>query len=259
MVWEVERRGACSILLGAAHFFPRHFRRDLRRLMRDARIVVMEGPLDDASTAKVIAAGKGVGGDELYRSAHDRIHSYLGLVRAPLDLHQMLRDLAFGREAQWLEQELRGLKPWAAFFGLWTRFRSRQGWEHKMDLDVERIAARLGRPVAHLETIEQQIAALEAVPVERFIAFLQREDWRAYCTAYERNYLAGDLDRLVSASRAFPTYCEPVIGARDPVLAARMQPELEYGAALVVVGVAHVPIVLAELGRRGFNVRRCPA
>ena len=64
MVWELERRGCRSTLIGAAHFFPRHFRRDLRRLMRDARIVLLEGPLDEAATRKVIDAGRGTGGSE---------------------------------------------------------------------------------------------------------------------------------------------------------------------------------------------------
>ena len=40
MVWEVERHGRRSTLVGAAHFFPRHFRRDLRRLIEDARLVL---------------------------------------------------------------------------------------------------------------------------------------------------------------------------------------------------------------------------
>jgi len=253
MVWEVERHGHRSLLLGAAHFFPRHFRRELTRLIAGARVVVMEGPLDQAATRKVLDAGRGAGGHALYASAREKIHRALGLYSAPLDVSQMLRDLVFGRQTEWLEQELRGLKPWAAFFGVWTRFRSREGWEHKMDLDVGRIAAQLGRPVAHLETIEEQIAALEAVPVERFRGFLQK-DWRPYCEAYERHYLAGDLDALVAASRDFPTYCEAVIGARDPLLAARMEPHLLEGNALIVVGVAHCPLVLAELERRGFSV-----
>ena len=228
MVWEVGRQDRRSILLGAAHFFPRHFRRDLKRLVRGARVVVMEGPLDDASTRKVLDAGRGAGGHALYASAREKIHRALGLYSAPLDVSQMLRDLVFGRQTEWLEQELRGLKPWAAFFGVWTRFRSREGWEHKMDLDVGRIAAQLGKPVAHLETIEEQIAALEAVPLERFRGFLQK-DWRPYCEAYERHYLAGDLDALVAASRDFPTYCDAVIGARDPLLAARADHRIAVG------------------------------
>ena len=49
----VEPGGAAgrrSMLIGAAHFFPRHFRRDLRRLIGAARVVLLEGPLDDAAT-----------------------------------------------------------------------------------------------------------------------------------------------------------------------------------------------------------------
>ena len=259
MVWEVERGAARSSLLGAAHFFPRHFRRDLKALIAGARSVVMEGPLDEAATRKVIAAGKGVGGAALYEASRERINARLGIYCAPLDVAQMLRDLVFGRQEQWLEEELRGLKPWAAFFGLWTRFREREGWLHKMDLDAAQLAAKLGRQVRYLETIEEQIAVLEAVPRERFTSFLAAGDWTRYNEDYRRNYLAGDLDALVGAARDFPTYCEPVIGARDLLLAARMEPELENGNALVVIGVAHCPLVIKELTRRGFSVRRRPA
>ena len=78
MVWRVERRsapagrsstGQPSILVGAAHFFPRHFRRELRRLIEPARVVLLEGPLDEEATRKVLAAGRGLGGGELYKAA----------------------------------------------------------------------------------------------------------------------------------------------------------------------------------------------
>lgn len=72
--------------------------------------------------------------------------------------------------------------------------------------------------------------ALEAVPLERFARFLEREDWTAYCAAYQRHYLAGELDALVAAAEAFPAYCEPIIG------------------------VAHCPGVLAALREREFSV-----
>jgi hypothetical protein len=258
MVWELERRGQRSrprsTLIGAAHFFPRHFRRDLRRLIGEARIVLLEGPLDEAATRKVLDAGRGAGGGALYEAAKDRIHARLGMVPAPLDVHQLLKDLLFGRQEQWLEEELRSLKPWAAFFGIWTRFRARQGWTYTLDLDAARIAAELGKEIGYLETIEEQIGALEAVPPERMARFLALEDWPAYCAAYERHYRAGELDALVAAAQAFPTYCEPVIGQRDGVLAARMAAQLERGGACVVIGVAHCPGVLAELRARGFDV-----
>jgi hypothetical protein len=259
MAWDVTRAGRRSTphstLVGSAHFFPRHFRRDLRRLIVGARVVLLEGPLDEAATRKVLDAGIGSGGDQIYKAAREKIHARLGIVSAPLDVHQLLKDFFFGRQEDWLEEELRTLKPWAAFFGIWTRFRARHGWTHTMDLDAARIAAELGREIRYLETIEEQIAALEAVPPERILRFIH-EDWSAYCAAYERHYLAGDLDALIAAAQAFPTYCEPVLGRRDVVLAERMASELERGGACAVVGVAHCPGVLARLTQLGFSSTR---
>ena len=254
MAWEVERRGRRSTLIGAAHFFPRHFRGELRRLLRNARVVLLEGPLDEAATRKVIDAGRGTGGEGLYKAAKATINARLGIYSAPLDVNQMLRDLIFGRQEQWLEEELRKLKPWAAFFGIWTRWRAREGWEHKMDLDAVAIARRLGKEVRYLETIDEQIAALEAVPVERFLRFMT-ESWLQYNASYERHYLAGDLEGLAAGAQGFPTYCEPVIGQRDAVLAERMRGELETGEACVVIGVAHCRGVLSQLKEEGYAIR----
>jgi len=122
-----------------------------------------------------------------------------------------------------------------------------------MDLDAVQIAAKLGKPVRTLEAIEEQIAALEAVQRERFARFLAAGDWSGYNRDYERCYLAGDLEALAAAAQGFPTYCEPVIGARDAVLAERMAGELEAGGACVVVGVAHCRGVLARLAQAGFS------
>lgn len=259
MAWRVERRDRRSIrhstLVGAAHFFPRHFRASLRRLIGEARVVLLEGPLDDASRRKVLESGKGHGGAALYAAARDSIHARLGIVAAPLDVHQLIKDLIFGRPEELLAQELRALKPWAAFFGVWTRFRERQGWAHSLDLDAARVAAELGKEVRYLESIEEQIAALDAVPLERFLRFMN-EDWSDYCERYERHYLAGELDALVASARAFPTYCEPIIERRDPLLAERMAAELERGAACAVIGVAHCRGVLAHLRARGFEAAR---
>jgi TraB/PrgY/gumN family len=266
MVWRVERRHGRSstrastrgsILIGAAHFFPRHFRRSLRRLMGEASVVLLEGPLDEEATRKVLAAGRGAGGGALYEAAKENIHARLGIVRAPLDLHQLLKDLIFGRQDEWLEEEMRALKPWAAFFGVWTRYRARAGWAYSLDLDAARIAAALGKPIVYLETIDEQIAALEAVPLERILDFMNA-DWSAYCAAYERHYLAGELDALVAGAQAFPTYCEPIIERRDPLLAQRMAGELERGGACVVIGVAHCPGVLARLRSLGYVYFPCP-
>lgn len=260
MVWEVTRHGRRSRLVGTAHFFPYHFRGALRRLIGAAHTVLLEGPLDDESMQRVVAAGSGAVHASLYHAldarARSRLCRMLGLPVVPLDAHQIYRRALFGSPEEWLEVELRGLKPWMAFFSLWTRFRARLGGSYSLDLDAARTAARLGRAVQHLETIDEQIATLDAVPLERFVAFVGDVDWEAYYADYVRRYLEGDLDGLIAAASAFPTYCEPVIERRDPLLAERLLPALEAGEACAFIGITHIPGVSARLRARGFEVTR---
>ena len=138
MLWRLEWDGRRSHLAGTARFFPYHFRGDLRRLIAGAALY---DALDPAAR---------------------RIFDRLGIPAAPLDAHQLLRDFIFGRQRDWFESELRTIKPWLAFFAIWSRFRARQGWDYVLDLDAARTAAAFGRTVRYLETIDEQIAALEA-------------------------------------------------------------------------------------------------
>jgi len=258
MVWQVAKRGRCSRLVGTPHFFPYHFRGTLKRLIGPARTVLVEGPLDEQSMRRIVDAGSGALHVSLYHALDPatrlRICRDLGLA-PPLDAQVLYRELFFGRPDEWLEAELRSLKPWMAFFGLWTRYRSREGGSYSLDLDAHRAAAELGKELHPLETIEEQIAALEAIPLERMVHFLAHVDWPEYYAEYVRRYLDGDLDGLMSAARVFPTFCDEVIDSRDPVLAERMAPALERGDACVFIGVTHCPGVLSRLRREGFEIR----
>jgi len=258
MLWRLEKGGRRSVLVGTAHFFPYHFRGDLRRLIGGARTVLLEGPLDERAARQVIGAGRGTGGGALYDSldaaAKRRILDRLGVASVPFDAPQLIRTLVFGREEDWLESELRALKPWLAFFGIWTRFRAREGWSYTLDLDAARIAGELGKPVRYLEAIDEQLAALESVPLARFVRFLALEDWSQYCEGYVRRYLAGDLEGLVAGAQAFPTYCEPIVDRRDPVLAERLRSAFEEGDAAAFIGISHCSGVLGALRNAGFTV-----
>jgi hypothetical protein len=129
MVWEVARAGRRSHLVGTAHFFPYHFRGTVARLIGAARSVVFEAPLDDGSMRRVLDAGATTLQASLYRAldagARLRVCRHLGFPVLPGGAPFLYRELFFGDPDRWLEDELRGLKPWMAFFGLWTRFRRR--------------------------------------------------------------------------------------------------------------------------------------
>lgn len=258
MVWEVTRHGRRSRLVGTAQFFPYHFRGALRQLISDARNVLLEAPLDDASLRKVVDAGSATVQRSLYHALDERallrVCRMLGLPLLPRDVHDIYRQVFFGRPDQWLEAELRGLKPWMAFLGLWTRFRTELGDSYSLDLDAARTAERLGKAVHHLETIDEQIAALDGVPLERIVRFIADADWHAYCDESVRCYLDGDLEGMMVAARAFPTFCEAVVERRDPVLADRLMPAFEAGDACAFVGITHIPGVSARLRAQGCEL-----
>ena len=52
MIWQVQKNGTVSKLVGTAHFFPYSFRNALRRCLQNARIVMFEGPLNEDSMAQ---------------------------------------------------------------------------------------------------------------------------------------------------------------------------------------------------------------
>lgn len=259
MVWQVAKRGRRSRLVGAPHFFPYHFRGALAQLIGGARAVLLEGPLDEQSMRRVVDAGSGAVHASLYHAldaaTRQRIARDLGLA-APLEAQPLYREFFFGRPEQWLAAELHRLKPWMAFFGLWTRYRAREGGRYSLDLDAHRMATELGKDLHHLETIEEQIAALEAIPLERMVRFLAHLDWPDYYRSYVRRYLEGDLEGLAALAQEFPSFCDAVVESRAPRLVQRMTAALERGDACVFIGVIHCPAVLSRLRAQGWAIEQ---
>jgi uncharacterized protein YbaP (TraB family) len=258
MAWEIEKDGRRSHLLGAAHFFPYRFTSSLRRYVRGAKSVLVEGPLDEDAGRKVVAAGSARRGaslcDALDAVTVHKINRRLRLSASSLSLHRLYWEAAQGDPKDWLAAQTRGLTPWMAFMQLWNRYRAPQGWTYSTDLDVIGIAADLGKRVHPLESIEEQIEALHGIPLERIVAFLADVDWDEYVSTYVKRYLAGDLEALMATARAFPTFCAAIVDRRDPILYARMRPFLEEGGTFACVGVVHCPEIIRLLRAGGYRV-----
>jgi uncharacterized protein YbaP (TraB family) len=264
MIWRVEREGRSSHLIGSAHFFPYHFRSDVTRYIAASRAVLVEGPLDETAAAAVARHGSGPGGGPSLVAALDartrrRISRHFPPRSASLSSHAIALGADGGGSGELDWEQLAGLKPWMAFFRIWSEHLTRSGWTFSMELDVLRISAGLGKRVDTLETIQEQLDALDNVPLERFVRFLQNGGWHRSRRAHARCYLAGDLKGLVEVARDYPTCCDAIIGKRDPVLYERMRPFLDAGAAVVFVGTTHVPGITARLVRDGFTVRQVAA
>lgn len=262
MMWKVEKNGKASYLIGAAHFFPYSFKKFLTPYIKNADAVLLEGPLDEANMNKVIE--QGTGGNENNNSSLDgilddntitEINKLEYILPSPSYYGTFMMTYGGQSRNDLLYNQIKDKRPWMAFFSIWFYFRARNGWKYTMDMDTLNIAKSMGKEVQFLEKIEEQIDALNGIPVERIVNFLKRVNkWNMYGKRYVKYYMKGDLEGLLSGTNDFPTYCDSIIDKRDPVLYERMKPFLEKGNALAVVGVTHINGIGKMLRKDGYTI-----
>jgi len=260
MVWEVSKDGRKSYLAGTAHFFPFSFKKSLTRYIADANAVLLEGPLDQSSMDKVVEHGaKGGESRSLEGVLDDRTIDEINKLEYTIRTHSYFGTymMVFGQSPDKLYSRIKDKRPWMAFFEIWSYYREKNGWEHTMDRDALNIAKELGKDVHCLEKIEEQIDALNGVPLERIATFLKKvEKWDGYARRYVKYYLGGDMEGLLAFAAEFPTYCESIIDKRDPILYERMKPYLEKGNALAFVGISHINGIKKMLIKDGYTVQQ---
>ena len=260
MIWRIEKDYRISYLIGSAHFFPYSFKRSLTRYIGNADTVLFEGPLDEDNMNKVVEQGtKGDNNSSLNGVLDDSTIKEINKLEYTISTHSYLGTYAmtFGRSTDnSLYEQIKGKRPWMAFFYIWLYYRERNSWMYKLDMDAFKIANEMGKDFHFLEKIDEQIAALDAVPVERIVNFLKKiNKWDGYAKKYVRYYLRGDLDGLLSSATEFPTVCESIIDKRDPILYERMKPFLEKGNTVAVVGITHIQGIKELLIKDGYSVQ----
>ncbi len=222
--------------------------------------MLFEGPLDEDFLAAVDRYGKTPPPDHkpLLDMLEERdIRRLERVVRGPEGTLVRWLGMEAARKAdvRWL---LGHARPWCAFFSLWTAFLERRGWRGSVDMEAWRVAHDMGKNVIGMENLEEQLASLDSVPVERVLQYLRAcHDWNALSRRNMRAYLAGDLERMMGSSAEFPTRTGHVVTIRDQRFRERMRPYLEEGRCAVFVGAAHMVNLRHMLAEDGFSVRRC--
>jgi uncharacterized protein YbaP (TraB family) len=258
MVWRAEREGQASWLVGTAHFFPESFADSLEEILEGASTAAMEGPLDPESLDRIAAHGRDGDGTpvladllgpdalaELDRKLFERIGG------RGFDL----RSLLFRRpDPHPLRSLTRGLRPWMAYFSVWTAC---LGWEHSVDREGYEIARRLGLEIHWLGTLEEQLEVLAGIPFERVVRQLNDvRRWPEYTERYRSRYLAGDLTGLLDLAQTFHMRRRPLTTARDRKLFTRIRSLYEAGPTVAFVGFPHVPGIAKMLTDDGYRVTR---
>ncbi len=259
MLWEIEKSGRRSWIAGAAHFFCYSFEFSLRELFERVDTVLFEGPLDADSLDQVAAIGRSpeAGSPRVIDAMTEaEIRRLARTVCGASGFWARLLGPAEKSppEVRWFLSETR---PWMAFFSLWTSYLGRCGWTQSVDLEAWQIAGEMGKRTIAMETIPEQIAVLESIPMTRIVNFFQRSpQWAKYIRRNVRAYLKGDLEAMMGTSIEFPSRIEQVIGRRDALFLERMRPMIEAGDCAVFVGSAHMLNLRRMLAEAGFNLRR---
>jgi uncharacterized protein YbaP (TraB family) len=279
-VWRAEKNGKINYLIGTAHFFPYHFRISLKKILRRSKRALFEGPLDPQSMEKVVAYGsQGEGSLQIYRALdprtcqeiRGRVDSLFGNPQAFRasrgkggslfgDSQTLLQFIPKGEKPpDPLEAHFQRLRPWLAFFSIWTSYLKSKGWSGSVDLEAFELSKKLGKEIHLLETIEEQVRVLEQIPLERMIRFPKNVDrWDEYSESYVRVYLQGALANWMSGTRDFPSRCSPVIDERDRVFYRRMTPFIEEGESAVFLGAPHLHGINQMLEADGYRVEHIP-
>lgn len=258
MVWRVTKDGRTSYLVGTAHFSPYSFRKCLTRLLKESDAALFEGPLDPSSMEKVVAAGmrgENAGGilEELDAKTLVSIADLLDLGPSAGTSFPGLGPAPDTKTR--LAQSMSTMKPWLAFFGIYTAYLKKKGWNHSVDMEAYKIATQLGKRVVFMETIEDQIEVMESLSSDQIVDFLKRIDsWRHYTDDFLRWYLEGDLTTISRNPYGFPTRNPWVIDRRDAIFCEKMKPYLEQGRAAVFVGSPHITGITRMLSEEGYSL-----
>ncbi len=256
-IWKVEMDGYTSFLIGTAHFSPYSFKKSLTKLIQGVDTVLFEGPLDGESMAKVVQYGQqGENEPSLYKALHRDVIAEINKLLGARSDHQTTAipylDLIHPTNSDFLEINTRGVRPWMTFFTIWSAFLN---WKHSMDVEAFHIARKLGKKIDYLETIEDQLAALDGIPFQRIVNYLNHiRNWSVHKEVFTKAFLEGDIQQFFSMTGEFPTRCESIIAKRDPIFFKRMKVFFEKEKTGAFVGVAHIPGIRKLFLDEGYRV-----
>jgi uncharacterized protein YbaP (TraB family) len=259
MLWKLTKNGKTSWIGGTAHSFKYSFASTFRKLFAGVDTVIFEGPLDAASLGAFGRHGMTRDADTprvIDHLTEEEILRLERVVRGPQGRFAKFLNMAWRSPA-----DVRGIlstyRPWSVFFTLYYHFLERHGWNLSVDLEAWEIAHDMGRTVIGMESIEEQIATLQSVPMERIVSFLRHpEDWKRRMRESLSFYLKGDLLPMLNTSTEFPTRTSTVISVRDQRFRERRRPYSEQGRTAVFVGSAHMLNLENMLREDGFTVTK---
>jgi uncharacterized protein YbaP (TraB family) len=262
LLWRVTPRGvAASHLFGTLHIDDaraKDFAAPVTAALKNARLFMPE-LRSDAESGRVFAAATQLPPDQSLRAIAGE--DLFERVARLLAVHYRIPPRASDR-----------LKPWAAFLQLNQPTRP-QG--ETVDALLERLAVEQRKPVEPLESVQEQIDALEAIPAGSQMELLEAQsrhhgEAMAALDRLVALYLAQDLAGLDRHQRALTDdepalkpalddLLEQLLYRRSDRMARRLKAPLQAGRVFVAVGALHLHGergLAALLAAAGYRVER---
>jgi uncharacterized protein len=261
-VWEVRGGESSLSIMGSVHLLKPDtdwLRPEVERRFDEASVLVLEVAGMQQAEAVMVRMVREKGfyppkkslADELDRDLYDRV-----LAQA--------ENLGADRK------EFARMRPWLASIVLTQLWAAGQGYDsgHGVDIYFNHRASAAGKPVAGLESVEDQLDMLieglgddGATTLEQTLVQLEYGD---YVDALISAWLAGDLDTLeqliVEGFADADDAYEVLMAARNRTWVERLETMLATpGSEFVVVGAGHLvgpANVLELLEERGYTVIR---
>ena len=158
-------------------------------------------------------------------------------------------------------------KPWAVMMAL--SMPSPKTGEY-LDLVLQARASQQNKPVSGLETVAEQLAVFDGLPLRDQVALLEdtvrtQADLDREFEELHKAYLARDLAAIVSVAeknkpgdeRLYDEVMDRLLAKRNLRMVERMTPILKQGGAFIAVGAAHLPGetgLLYRLEKAGYRV-----
>lgn len=158
-------------------------------------------------------------------------------------------------------------KPWAVMMAL-SMPPPKTG--EFLDIVLQARATQQNKPVSGLETVAEQLAIFDGLPLRDQVALLEdtvrmQADLDKEFEALHKAYLARDLAAVVAISekhepgdeRLYRDVMDRLLDQRNRRMVERMAPMLKQGGAFIAVGAAHLPGeagLLYRLEKAGYRV-----
>ena len=218
-----------------------------------------KAPLDKESMERVVQFGcKGANsscictdlGSAKVNEINRRLHHGLGAKASSVPY---LQHLVRRNAGNLVEKHAEGVRPWMAFFRIWSRLSrlvllNRSGGLSGplSDLGKRSSSWRLWRNRSPLLTKYRTSVFSDILTGSkngrRMISNLSGASWRAMSTVF------------ASVALHLPTRYESIIKDRDPVLFERMKPFLDEGRSAAFVGVGHIYGIRKMLLKEGYTL-----